>query len=53
MQFLEYLFYKYYNFQLRVGNESNAPMMSALEVGLLAEHIFLLMLFHMLILEKL
>ncbi len=41
MRFLEYLFYKYYNFQLRVGNENNAPMMSILFISFVLSFYYL------------
>lgn len=41
MRLLEYLFFKYYNFQVRVGNGGIAPMMAVLFICLIIEFYYL------------
>lgn len=40
MRFLEYLFFKYYNFQVRVGNEDIAPFSAILIMCVIFEFVY-------------
>ena len=40
MRFLEYLFFKYYYFQVRVGNEDVAPFIAVVFIGFISEFIY-------------